>query len=55
MYNLLEEEKPRPLETEETVDAEESSDASYFEATCSFLDRIATRPKLLPYIDMVKW
>lgn len=55
MYNLVEEEKPRPLETKETTDAEESSDASYFEETCSFLHRISTSPNILPYIDMVKW
>jgi len=55
MYNLLEEEKPRPLETKATTDAEESFDASYFEATCLFLHIIAAIPKILPYTDMVKW
>jgi len=37
MYNLLEEEQPRPLVTKATTDAQESSDASYFEIACSFL------------------
>lgn len=36
MYNILEEEKPKPLETKATANAEESSDASYFEVACSF-------------------
>jgi len=55
MYNILEEEKPKPLVTKATVDAQESSNASYFEATCSFLHRIAAIPKIFPYTDMVKW
>ena len=37
MYNLLEEEQPKPLVTKATDDAQESFDASYFETTCSFL------------------
>jgi len=45
MYNLLEGEKPRPLVIKATVDAQGSSDASYFEATCSFLHRIVVRPE----------
>jgi len=55
MYNLLEEEKPRPLVKNATSAAHESSDASYFEIECSFLHRTATRPKIIPYKDMVKW
>lgn len=55
MYNLLEEEKPRPLVTKAIADAQESSDASYFEATCSFLHKIAARPKIFLYTYMVKW
>lgn len=35
--NLLEGEKLRPLETKVTTNAEESYEASYFEAACSFL------------------
>lgn len=54
MYNLLEEEKPRPLEMKATTNVEESFDASYFEETCSFLKKIASRPKILPYTYMVK-
>ena len=37
------------------ANAEEPSNAFYFEAACSFLHRIEARPKILPYIDMVKW
>lgn len=55
MSNLLEEENPKPLVTKETVGAQESSDSSYFEVTCSFLHQIATRTKILPYKDMVNW
>jgi len=55
MYDLLEEEKPRPLVEKATTDAHDSSDASYFETTCSFLHRIAARLKIIPYVDMVKW
>jgi len=36
MYNLLEEENPRPVVTKATTDAQESSDTSYFEVACSF-------------------
>ena len=55
MYNLLEEEQPRPLVTKAMVDTQESYDASYLETTCSFLHRIAARPKIIPYTNMVKW
>lgn len=43
------------METKATVDAKESSDASYFKSTCSFLHRITARIKILPYMDMVRW
>lgn len=55
MYQLLEEEQPRILETMITVDGCDSSDASITELACSFVHRIATRPKLIPYTNMVKW
>lgn len=55
MYNILEEEQPRILEMKVTVDRRDSSDASMFETTCSFLHRIAARLKIIPYTDMVKW
>lgn len=54
MYNLLEEENPTFLETKATTNVEVSSEASYFEATCSFLHRIVARPKIFPYTDMVR-
>lgn len=55
MYNILEDEQPRILETKGTIDEHDSSDASMFEMSCSFLHRIAVRPKIIPYTDMVKW
>lgn len=54
MYNILEEEEPRLMETKITVDGRDSSNASIFQMTCSFLHCIATRPKIIPYTDMVK-
>lgn len=55
MYNLLEEENPRVMEVVATAGSNGSSEASLTELACSFLHRIATRPKILPYTDMVKW
>lgn len=55
MHNLLEEENPKALETKATIDADDSSDASYFEPACSFLHKIDARLKILPYTDMVIW
>lgn len=37
------------------IDETNSSEPSYFKVTCSFLYRIAARPKDLPYTNMVKW
>ena len=31
------------------------STAQMSDAACSFLHRIAARPKILPYTDMIKW
>lgn len=53
MYNLLEEENPRVMEVEATAGSHSSSKASITELACSFLHRIATRPKILPYMDMI--
>lgn len=55
MYDLLEEEKLRPLVAKAMTDAYVSSNASYFETSCSFLHCIAARRKIIPYTDMVKW
>lgn len=55
MYNLLEEENPRVMEVTATAGQHGSSDASSIELACSFLHRIAARPRILPYTDMVKW
>jgi len=53
MYNILEEEQPRIMETKVTVGICDSSNTSMFETTCSFLHRIAMRLKIIPYTDMV--
>ncbi len=55
MYNLLENEGPRIIQTKATTNATTSSWVSYFEATSSFLHRIVAEPKILPYTNMVKW
>lgn len=55
MYILLEEENPKVTEVTTTADSHGSSKASITELACSFLHRIAARPKILPYTDMVKW
>jgi len=55
MYNILEEDQLRILETKVIVDGCDSSDASMFEITCSFLHCITTLPKIILYIDMVRW
>ena len=55
MYNLLEEDNPRVMEVTATASSHGSSDASITELACSFLHRIAVRPRILPYTDMVKW
>ena len=35
--------------------SQRSSEASLEELACSFLQRIAARPKIIPYTDMIKW
>ena len=55
MYNLLEEENPRVMQVTATAGSHWSSEASLTELACSLLHRIAARPKILPYTDMIKW
>ena len=55
MHNLLEEENPRVMEVEATAGSHNSSEASITELACSFLHRIAAKPKILPYTNLVKW
>jgi len=52
MCNLLEEENPRVMEVEATASSHSSSKASITELACSFLHRIAARPKVLPYTEV---
>ncbi|MCY6488328.1 hypothetical protein, partial [Actinobacillus pleuropneumoniae] len=49
MYRLLEEENPRVMEVTTMTDGCGSSEALLTELACSFLHRITTRPKILPY------
>lgn len=42
MYNILEEEAPRIMETKITVDGRDSSNTSMLETACSFFHHIAT-------------
>ena len=43
------------MEVTVTIDGHGSSEASLTDLACTFIHRIAARPKILPYIDMVKW
>lgn len=55
MYRLLEEENPKIMKVSAGTGSQHSSEASLEELACSFLHRIAARPKILPYTDMIKW
>ena len=55
MFSLLEEDNPRVMDVSATAGSSNSSEASFTELACSFLHRIAARPRILSYIDMVKW
>ena len=55
MYNLLKEENPKIREVEATAGSHSSSEASITELAGFFLHKIAARPKILPYTDMIKW
>ena len=52
---MLEEENPRVMEVVATAGSNGSSESSLTELSYSFFHRIAERPKILPYTDMVKW
>lgn len=54
MYRLLEGENLRVMEVTVTADGRRSSEASLTELACSFLHCVAVRPKILPYLDIVK-
>ena len=55
MYNLLEEENHVVLKVAAIAGSNNTSEATLKELACSFLHRIAARPRILPYTDMVKW
>ena len=54
MYRLLEEENPRIMKVAAVAGSQRSSEAFLEEIACSFLHKIAARPKILPYTDMIK-
>ena len=55
IYNLIEIEDLEELLEDTTVDSTDKSEATLKELACSFLHRIATRAKVLPYTDVVRW
>lgn len=55
MYKLLEDEKPYKIQRIETIGTPDSFEATTGEVTNSFLHRIPTRPKILPYNGMVRF
>ena len=55
MYQFFENEKPRVIIKFSTTCLSVPSDHTYFNVACSFIHKVAARPKILPYIDMVKW
>lgn len=55
MYQFLEREGPNIIQRIAIVDVASSSEAHNYESTNPFLHRIATRHKILPYTDIVKW
>jgi len=55
MYNLLEKENPKVMGVTTTAGSQNSFEALVADLACSFLYQLATRPKIIPYTDMVKW
>lgn len=56
IYNLLEAEDPEEIEEEkETTDSIDKSESTLKDLSSSYLHRIATHTKILPYNDLVRW
>ena len=56
IYNLLEAEDLEVIEEEkETTDSSEKSENTLNDLAWSFLHSIASRPRILPYNDLVSW
>ena len=55
IFNRLEDEHPKIIITRATTGSIKPSRPQCRDASCSFLHRIAARPKILPYTDMIKW
>ena len=55
MYSLLEDENLVVIKVVATAGSKNTSEATLRDLACSCLHRIAARPRILPYTDMVKW
>ena len=55
MYKIFEDEGPRVIDKFSATGTDSISDATLFYVACSHIHRIAARPKIIPYTDMVKW
>jgi len=56
MYKFLKNEEPKVTQRIVTIDdTTPVSNTTFSDMANYFLDRIAARPRLLPYIDMVRW
>lgn len=55
IYALLEAENPTKIEEEVTTDATDQTKKTLSDLASSFLHRITTRAKVLPYNDLVGW
>ena len=55
MYKLFEVENPKLITIVSTTGSTSTSGMTYFNVACLFVHKVATRPKILPYTDMVKW
>ena len=54
MYKLLEDENPVVIKVAATAGSKDTSKATLRDLACSFLHRMAARPRILPYTDMVR-
>lgn len=55
MYQFFENEKPIGIDKVASEELYISSDPADFDFECSFIHKLATRLKVLPYTYMVKW
>ena len=55
IYNLIEAKDLEELSESATSDSTNKSEGTLKELACSYLHRIATRAKIMPYTDVVRW